>query len=276
MPGFLDGGLARLRPRTLAVGAPAAAVNNGGHDGHELGWLHGESIPTRLGTAQPAPYPATFPRMHSVRTVLFDLDGTLIDSIRLILDSYHHTLAAHGMPARSDDDWLRGVGTPLTAQLAEWGHDSATLHAMIATYREYNLAHHDRMVTVYPGVVAAIGALRAAGLRTGLVTSKNRPGAIRGLTLVKLERMMDVLVCADEVTNPKPHPEPVEKAVALLGADPRATVYVGDSIHDMVSGRAAGVRTAAALWGPFGRSHLEDAAPDYWLETPADLLSLIA
>ena len=153
--------------------------------------------------------------------------------------------------------------------------DLGKLEAMVATYREYNLAHHDRMVTVYPGVVAAMEAIRAAGRRTGLVTSKNRQGALRGLTLVRLEAMMDVLVCADEVTNPKPHPEPVEKAVALLGADPATTVYVGDSIHDMVSGRAAGVRTAAALWGPFGREHLELATPDYWLETPADLLTLL-
>ena len=213
--------------------------------------------------------------MAAIQTVLFDLDGTLIDSIRLILDSYHHTLAAHGIPPRTDDDWLRGVGTPLNVQFAEWRDDLGKLEAMVATYREYNLAHHDRMVTVYPGVVAAVEAIRAAGRRTGLVTSKNRQGALRGLTLVRLEAMMDVLVCADEVTNPKPHPEPVEKAVALLGADPATTVYVGDSIHDMVSGRAAGVRTAAALWGPFGREHLELAAPDYWLETPADLVTLL-
>ena len=213
--------------------------------------------------------------MAALRTFLFDLDGTLIDSVRLILDSYHHTLAAHGLPPRTDEDWLRGVGTPLSVQFAEWGDDRGTLEALIATYREYNLAHHDRMVTVYPGVTAAIEAIRAAGRRTGLVTSKNRQGALRGLTLVKLERMIDVLVCADEVTNPKPHPEPVETAVALLEADPATTVYVGDSIHDMLSGRAAGVHTAAALWGPFGRSHLEGAAPDYWLEAPADLLTLL-
>ena len=86
---------------------------------------------------------------------------------------------------------------------------------------------------------------------------------------------MDVLVCADEVTNPKPHPEPVETAVRLLGAETVATVYVGDSIHDMQSGRAAGVRTAAALWGPFGRDHLEGARPDYWLETPGDLVPVV-
>jgi pyrophosphatase PpaX len=213
--------------------------------------------------------------MSRLQTALFDLDGTLIDSIRLILDSYHHTLNQHNLPARTDEDWLKGVGTPLAVQFSEWQESPEVLEAMIATYREYNLRHHDRMVTVYPGVLEAVREIKAAGVQTGLVTSKNRPGALRGLKLVGLEALMDVLVCADEVTNPKPHPEPVEKAVALLGADPARTVYVGDSIHDMHSGRAAGVKTAAALWGPFGRDHLESAGPDYWLEAPRDLVTLL-
>jgi pyrophosphatase PpaX len=213
--------------------------------------------------------------MPAIRTVLFDLDGTLIDSVRLILDSYHHTLAAHGLPPRSDEEWLAGVGTPLAVQFAAWHDDPQTLEALIATYREYNLKHHDRMVTVYPGVVQVVRALKEDGIATGLVTSKNRAGALRGLTLVQLETLMDVMVCADEVENPKPHPEPVEKAVRLLSADPSTTLYVGDSIHDMRAGRAAGVRTAAVLWGPFGRSHLEGAQPDYWLERPDDLLHVV-
>jgi pyrophosphatase PpaX len=213
--------------------------------------------------------------MPQLQTALFDLDGTLIDSIRLILDSYHHTLTQHNLPSRTDEAWLRGVGTPLHIQFSDWREPPEILEAMIATYREYNLKHHDRMVTVYPGVVEAVREIKAAGIQTGLVTSKNRHGASRGLKLVGLEALMDVLVCADEVTNPKPHPEPVEKAVELLGADPATTVYVGDSIHDMNSGRAAGVRTAAALWGPFGRSHLESTEPDYWLESPRDLVALL-
>jgi pyrophosphatase PpaX len=213
--------------------------------------------------------------MSSIRTVLFDLDGTLIDSIRLILDSYHHTLQMHGLPARSDDDWLRGVGTPLKVQFAEWEEDPAALDALIATYREYNLRNHDAMVTVYGGVVDAVREIRAAGLKTGLVTSKNRHGAMRGLSLVGLETAMDVLVCADDVVNPKPHPEPVEMAVRLLGADFESTVFVGDSIHDMHAGRAAGVRTVAVLWGPFGRSHLEGATPDYWITEPRELVALV-
>jgi pyrophosphatase PpaX len=146
---------------------------------------------------------------------------------------------------------------------------------MIGTYREYNLTHHDTMVTAYPGVIEMVRRIHGAGLRTGLVTSKNRPGALRGLRLVGLEAQMEVVIGADEVTHPKPHPEPVEKALADLGMSAAGALYVGDSIHDMESGRAAGVKTAAVLWGPFGRSHLEGATPDYWLAEPGDLLSLL-
>jgi len=210
-----------------------------------------------------------------LQTVLFDLDGTLIDSVQLILDSYRHTLATHGLPPRTDEQWLRGVGTPLAAQFAEWGQDPEMMQALISTYREYNLANHDRAVREFPGVVEVVREIRRRGLRTGLVTSKARLGALRGLRVVGLDEMMDVLVCADEVTNAKPHPEPVEKAVQLLGADPGTTVYVGDSLHDLRSGRAAGVRTAAVLWGPFSRSHLEPGAPDFWLEQPKDLLTVL-
>jgi pyrophosphatase PpaX len=213
--------------------------------------------------------------MPGLQTALFDLDGTLIDSVRLILDSYHHTLEQHGLPARTDEEWLRGVGTPLHVQFAAWREHPEKLEALIATYREYNLKHHDRMVTVYPGIVEAVREIKARGVQTGLVTSKNRQGALRGLKLVGLDALMDVLVCADEVTNPKPHPEPVEKAVELLGAEKATTVYVGDSVHDMLSGRAAGVQTAAALWGPFGREYLETTKPDYWLEQPAELVTLL-
>ena len=214
--------------------------------------------------------------MALLRTFLCDLDGTLIDSVRLILDSYHHTLASHGLPPRTDEDWLRGVGTPLRAQFAEWQDDPERLEALIATYREYNLANHDRMITIFPGVLDAMREVKDRGARTGLVTSKNQQGALRGLRLVGLHELIDVMVCADDVENPKPHPEPVERAVRLLGADPETTVYIGDSIHDMRSGRAAGVKIAAVLWGPFGREHLAHAEPDFWLERPEEIVQLVS
>jgi pyrophosphatase PpaX len=213
--------------------------------------------------------------MARLQTLLFDLDGTIIDSIQLIVDSYHHTLRVHGHPPRTDAEWLAGIGTPLRVQFLEWADDPAVLDAMIATYREFNLARHDEHVQPYAGVVDQIRAIRARGIRTGLVTSKNRYGAARGLGLCHPEPLMDVLVCADDVVNPKPHPEPVQKALSLLGASADTTVYIGDSVHDMRSGRAAGVRTAAVLWGPFTRDELAATEPDYWLERPEDLTGLL-
>ena len=213
--------------------------------------------------------------MRTIRTVLFDLDGTLIDSIELILASYRHTLSAHGRPPVADSEWMRGVGTPLRVQLQPWARSPEDLQTLVATYRDFNLANHDRMITAFPGVVDLVRAVRSAGLRTAVVTSKTREGTRRGLNLIGLEQAIEILVCADDVKNPKPHPEPVKRAVALLGADPASTIFVGDSIHDLRSGREAGVLTGAVLWGPFGREELEPAAPDYWLEGPQVLHKLL-
>src|SRR4051812_49914032 len=102
--------------------------------------------------------------MPPLHTALFDLDGTLIDSIRLILDSYHHTLAQHNLPARSDEEWLKGVGTPLTIQFSEWRGSPPGLEAMISTYRGYKLKKHDSMGTIYPGGLEAGRGGQTAGV----------------------------------------------------------------------------------------------------------------
>ena len=211
----------------------------------------------------------------SIRVVLFDLDGTLLDSIRHIIDSYHHALADNGLPPRPDDYWLAGIGTPLWVQFADFTGDPDLMARLIASYRDYNLTLHDQRVRAYPGAVEAVRALRGHGVRTGLVTSKQRVGAERGLRLLGLLDAMEVIVGADDVTNPKPHPEPLLKAATALGVDPRAAIYVGDSRHDIQSGRAAGMRTAAALWGPFDRAHLEPSSPDHWVERPDQLVRLV-
>ncbi|HEX4573997.1 MAG TPA: HAD-IA family hydrolase [Gemmatimonadales bacterium] len=208
-------------------------------------------------------------------TFLFDLDGTLIDSIELILRSYRHTLRAHRGEEPPDDVWMTGLGTPLWVQFRHFTDDPAEIDAMVATYRAYNLAHHDELVRPYAGVADAVRALAGQGKTLGLVTSKMRSGAIRGLERAGLADAFAVIVGSDEVTHPKPHPEPVLIALARLGVPATGAVFIGDSRHDLECGRAAGVRTAAVLWGPFARAQLEDLAPDYWLERPEDL-SLLA
>lgn len=206
-------------------------------------------------------------------TYLFDLDGTLLDSVGLILASYRHTAMVHYGTAPDDAVWLAGLGTPLRTQLRHLSEDPAEIAAMAETYRNHNLTNHDAMVRPYDGVVEAVLAL-AARAELGLVTSKLRHGALRGLRTAGLEDAFDLVVGADDVERHKPDPAPVLAALERLGADPARTVFVGDSPHDMAAGRGAGVRTAAALWGPFPRAALEPHTPDYFLETPRDLLTL--
>jgi pyrophosphatase PpaX len=213
--------------------------------------------------------------MRRYAAVLFDLDGTLIDSIRLIVESFHHTLAAFGLPARGDAFWMAGIGTPLHAVLAPFARDEAMLEGMIAAYREHNVAQHDARVRAYPGIADTVHALVAAGIRLAVVTSKNRPGTLRGLRAAGLSGAFPALVCAEDVENAKPHREPVDRALALIGTKAHEALFVGDSLHDMHAGRAAEVSTGAALWGPFDRAHLAPSEPSHWLPSPDDLRRLV-
>jgi pyrophosphatase PpaX len=207
-------------------------------------------------------------------TYLFDLDGTLIDSIELIMSSYRHTMAVHVGEVPSDDVWLEGLGTPLWTQFRKFTDDDAEIDRMVATYRTHNLAHHDGMVEEYEGVRTLVDTLSTADVGLAIVTSKKREGALRGLGLMGLRSAFPVVISADDVQRHKPHPEPVHLALERLGAAGTTALFVGDSPHDIAAGAAAGVATAAALWGPFPRAWIEPHDPTHWVDHPLDLLTL--
>lgn len=205
------------------------------------------------------------------QTILFDLDGTLIDSIELILESYRHTMRVHRGDAMSDALWLEGLGTPLREQFKMFTSDPAEMEAMITTYREWNMANHDTMVVAYPGALETVRDFHTRGIRMGIVTSKNDRGLKRGLDLCGFTAYFDTLITCDSLKEAKPDPAPVRLALAQLGADPRSALYVGDSPHDIASGNGAGTETAACLWGPFDRARLAQEKPTHWLTTFGDL-----
>jgi pyrophosphatase PpaX len=209
--------------------------------------------------------------VRRIDTALFDLDGTLIDSIELIRQSYAHTLRVHRDFEPPLEFWLEGLGRPLRWQFAHFSADAAEIEAMVATYRAYNLERHDAMIRPFDGAVEAIALLKSRGLKLGVVTSKMHAGALRGLKHCGFEGLFDVVIGADNVDEHKPHPAPVRAALAQLGASAERAVMVGDSPHDLASGRAAGAFTAAVAWGPFPREQLLATAPDYWLETPREI-----
>ncbi len=209
-----------------------------------------------------------------MKTYLFDLDGTLLDSIELILESFHHTSRIHLGRELPNAHWLAGIGTPLRDALGAMAATDAERDAMLDTYRDYNLEHHDEKARAYPGVVDVVRELHRRDASLALVTSKMRLGAERGLRLLDLEREFNVRVTADDVVNGKPHPEPVLKALDALGTSPEDAIFIGDSAHDIESGKRAGVSTAAVSWGPFPKEALLAAAPTHWIDHPPQILDL--
>lgn len=212
---------------------------------------------------------------HRLPAVLFDLDGTLIDSIELILQSMRFAFTACGATAPADAEWLTGVGIPLGTMFRRYCASDDELARLIAQYRVHQTAHHDRLVVAYDAVVDTVALLRTRGHPLAVVTSKTESLARRGLAHVGLLPLFDSVIGCDSCERHKPDPAPVRLALDRVHRSPAEAFFVGDSIHDIAAGNAAGVTTVAALWGPFTRAELEGARPAFFLEAIADLPALI-
>ncbi|HXT18893.1 MAG TPA: HAD-IA family hydrolase [Gemmatimonadaceae bacterium] len=207
--------------------------------------------------------------------ILFDLDGTLVDSITLIVNSARYAFEKLGREWISDAAWREGIGIPLPTMFMRFARDEADRDALIAAYREYQLEHHDRLISCYEHVVETVHELRAHGHELAVVTSKSEWLAYRALALVGLASCMETVVGLDASTRHKPDPEPVWIALQRLNCPPEQALFVGDSVHDVMAGNAAGVATVAATWGAFHRTELEPGNPSHWLESISDLPQLI-
>jgi pyrophosphatase PpaX len=207
--------------------------------------------------------------------ILFDLDGTLADSIDLILGAFRHTFSTHLGAVPGDQAWIAGMGTPLASQIRALVLDQALIEPMTTTYRAWQDRHHDDMLREFVGVRETLTQLRDRGHPMALVTSKATDAAMRALRLMGIESLLDSVVGMDSTTSHKPDPEPVRFALAKLGRGPQDAMFVGDSPHDIAAGNAAGVFTVGALWGPFTRETLEAARPDRLIADIRDLPPLV-
>lgn len=206
--------------------------------------------------------------------VLFDLDGTLIDSIGLLLECVHHTFEGRA-PAPTDDEWIAGIGTPLRKQLAAYTTNDDEIEQLVDRYRNYQREHHDRMTWAFPGVTETLLELERRGHPMGIVTSKSNEMMDRGLEWVGIMRHMQTRIGMDNAKKHKPDPFPVLMALEELGYSTGEAVFVGDSPHDIASGNAAGVISIAALWGPFTREQLEPLKPTRLIQSITELPSVL-
>ncbi len=210
--------------------------------------------------------------LSEIEAVLFDLDGTLIDTLDAILASMKHATASVLGFSPPDEELMLNVGTPLIAQMAEFGDAHAA--ELVRVYREHNAGVHDELVREYPGVEESLERLREAGYRLGVVTSKGRGQSERGLQLFGLAQYFEVLVSYDDVPVHKPDPYPVVHAASLLGVSPTRCAYVGDSPHDTTAALSAGSVAIAALWGVATKERLLEAGPHYAVESMREVADL--
>ena len=207
-----------------------------------------------------------------IEVVLFDLDGTLIDTIELILSSMRHATAEVLGESLPDEVLLHNVGVPLRVQMEEFAPDR--VDELLRSYRAHNDGTHDRLVGEYPGTEEGLRAMASRGYRMGVVTSKSVAVAHRGLDLFGLGGFFETLVGYEDTDIHKPEPAPLLLAAERMGVDIDQCCYVGDSPHDINAGKGAGAVTVAALWGPF-RQRVTESGPDYAIERLTELAGIL-
>lgn len=208
----------------------------------------------------------------SINTILFDLDGTLLDSNELIHQSFVHTFNHHGY-SFTREEIVAFNGPPLIKTFSKLNPNTA--EEMIQTYRTHNLEHHNKYVKLFPNVKETLKKLHAHGFKMGIVSTKMRPGVMLGLEFTEINRFFDTIVTIDDVNNAKPHPEPVLKAMKNLDGSPATSIMVGDNYHDIESGKNAGLKTVGVAWSLKGEEYLRQFNPTYMVNDMRDLLPIV-
>jgi pyrophosphatase PpaX len=212
------------------------------------------------------------PRTRPI-AILFDLDGTLVDTVPFILEAVRAAFDGYGR-CPTDAEWIAGIGTPLRTQLAGFTRRPEDVEGLFQRYRSFWLENHDAKTRAFPGALEVVRGLAEARHPIGVVTAKIEQGALRTLAHTGFLPYVGAIVGADTCANAKPHPEPVLLALSRLGRPPDEALLLGDSPHDLAAARAAGAVAVGALGGACGREALA-AHADRLLERVTDLPALV-
>jgi len=204
--------------------------------------------------------------------VLFDLDGTLANSIDLIVDSYDEAFTVVTGQGVARERALQWIGQTLPQTFGR--EDPVNAAALEHAYRAYNNAHTDQ-ITPFPGVANLLCALRDAGCTTGVVTSKGRAAAAASLVQLGLDGLIEVLCCREDTDAHKPDPAPLMAALVKVDATPADAAYVGDAVWDIMAAQAAGMAAIAITWGAGLRDELTSLGPDVLVDDADELREVL-
>ncbi len=214
--------------------------------------------------------------MEKIKAVLFDFDGTLMNTNNLILSSWNHCYQSLGLETPSDEYIGASFGEPLSETMAREFPDRDT-EDMVNVYRDYQRRIFRGRVEMFDGMADLVRGLRERGYSVGIVTSRLWSSTNRGVYNFDISDTVDVVVSAEDIDEHKPHPESLLKAAAKLGIEPCEAIYVGDSRFDMECAKNAGMKSVLVGWSVSLPEHARTGAhrPDYVIETPAELYALL-
>lgn len=207
------------------------------------------------------------------RCALFDIDGTLVDTVELIVRALDHTFRKHLGVEIPRDELRRTIGLPLHEQVRLFDHlvDFVPDHRAMEADEIAFYESHQHLERVIPEAVEALKEAKDAGLRTALVTSKNRTELETFLPRLNVDGWVDTVVSSSDVARPKPAPDPVLVALKRLNTSPQEAVFVGDTVYDIHCARGAGVKVIAVSWGAHPTEMLRAESPDWLMEDPTQL-----
>lgn len=209
-----------------------------------------------------------------IKAVLFDLDGTLLDTNELIYTSFVKTFKDKLNIELKKEEVTQFFGIPLGDPFKKYTN-SENVDELVAYYREYNEAIHDTMCFAFEGVKELLTSLRDKGIKIAIVTSKRRELAERGMKIAGIYDFMDVIITPESTKKHKPDGEPAIKACNDLGIDPSEAIMVGDSPFDIYCGKNAGCKTCGVNYTFIDLNVLKESEPDYFIDKPLDILNLI-
>lgn len=209
-----------------------------------------------------------------IKAVLFDLDGTLLDTNELIYNSFDKTFKEKLGIELKKEEILDFFGRPLKEPFMRHAIEE-NVDDLVAYYRAYNEGIHDKMCFAFDGVKELLTNLKKKKIKIGIVTSKREELAVRGMKIAEIYDFMDVIITPESTTLHKPNPEPALKACSELGIEPNETIMVGDSYYDIYCGKSAGCKTCAVNYTFIGIDKLKESNPDYFIDKPVDILNLL-
>ena len=213
-----------------------------------------------------------------IKGVLFDFDGTLANTIDLIVATFEHTCLTALGTKPSRQSIVDTIGLPLgdALELLSGIHDEERILELRQIYGQFNAANHDTMIKPIPGVAELLPKLKERGLKLAVVTSKKAYMLERGMSCLGMTPYIDATVSVLDTERGKPAPDPMLLACERLGLAPNQCLCVGDSPFDMQSGNAAGCSTVAVQYTQLNwQNLLEQGKPSHTIAQPMDLLDLI-